>query len=94
MGQLTYSIPVTIAKMENVTIEVKDVILLLDLERKSLISGWDSIYSLKEGVYKYHRNGYGSHNVYEEDGPEVPKDIVDKYLLLTNIITYYRNKLD
>jgi hypothetical protein len=86
-----YKLKVPITTYQDIKLAPQDLIECLKQEQKFLIRPWDNI--VRKGTKSlYHNQGYGSHDIGEEDGPEVEPVVLENYLMLEKTIVYLRHK--
>jgi hypothetical protein len=88
-----YKVKVPITHWQDIRLDEKQIIELLEQEKEKLAGKWECIRIRKDGTGYYHNRGYGSHKVGEEDGPDITKEVYDDYMTIDNMIKYFNKKI-
>lgn len=77
----------------DVDITSEDMVELLEKECKKIAGRWDTIVLRQDGTGYYYDRGYGSHDIGEEDGPDVDEVTLTNYKVVYAALAYYREKV-
>lgn len=87
-----YKINIPVTRYESISVKPEDVLEVLKQERRNLVGyEWDGVFLRENGTGYYYKEGYGSHNIGEEKGPDVDTKTLYAYNVLTNAIEYFYN---
>jgi hypothetical protein len=91
--EMEYKLRVPITHYQDIKLGHKDLVEVLEQEKKKLAGRWDCIVKRNDGTAYYYNRGYGSHDIGEEDGPDVSPEVLEDYNTVNNMISYLQRKI-
>lgn len=90
---MSYKLKVAVKHYEDVSISKEDLIKILEQEKDKISGKWDCIVTRQDGTAYYYNRGYGSHDIGEEDGPDVSPEVLEDYKTVCNMIALLRKQI-
>lgn len=90
---MDYKLRMPITTYHDIKLDEKNIVELLEQELKKLAGRWDTIIQRKDGTGYYYNRGYGSHDIGEKDGPDVPVEVMEAYTTIQKTICYFETKI-
>jgi hypothetical protein len=90
---MSYELTVPVTHYEKIRFDEEKLIEVLEQEKKKISGRWDCILTRNDGTAHYYNRGYGSHDIGEEDGPDVSPEVLEDYQTVNKMIDLLRRRI-